>query len=61
MWIYCRALVAFISYFVIGAIILRVRYQKSGSELIINKEFWKEFPILVKVLFIIMISHIQKY
>ena len=46
---YCRALVAFISYFVIGAIILRVRYQKSGSDLIINKEFWKDFPILVKV------------
>ena len=45
----CRALMAFISYFVIGAIILRVRYQKSGSDLIINKEFWKDFPKLIKV------------
>ena len=47
--IYFRALVAFVSYFVIGAIILRVKYQKSGSDLIINKEFWKDFPILIKV------------
>ena len=37
----------FISYFVIGAILLRVRYQKSGSDLIINKEFWKDFLIKV--------------
>ena len=48
-FVHCRAFAAFVSYFVIGAVILRVKYQKSGTDLIINKEFWKDFPMLVKV------------
>jgi len=38
-----------VTYFVVGAVILRVKYQKSGTDLIIHKSFWKDFPFLVKV------------
>ena len=44
------AFAVFVTYFVVGAIVLRVKYQKSGSDLIINKSFWKDFPFLVKVI-----------
>ena len=44
-----RALVAFITYFVIGAVILKVKYDKTGSDLIIHKAFWKDLPFLIKV------------
>ena len=47
--IVCSAFVAFITYFIIGAVVLRVKYQRTGSDLIINKAFWKDFPFLLKV------------
>ena len=37
------------TYFIVGAVILRVRYQKSGTDLIIHKNFWMDLPFLVKV------------
>ena len=47
--IHCRALAAFVTYFIVGAVFLRVKHQKSGTDLIIHKEFWKDFPFLIKV------------
>lgn len=36
-------------YFIIGAVILKVKYQRAGSEIIPNKGFWFALPILIKV------------
>ena len=44
-----RAFAAFVTYFIVGAVFLRVKHQKSGTDLIIHKEFWKDFPYLLKV------------
>ena len=44
-----RAVVGLMVYFVAGAVILKVRYGKTGTELIPNKTFWKELPFLIKV------------
>ncbi|XP_065908180.1 uncharacterized protein [Dysidea avara] len=44
----CLGLAAFVTYFIVGAVFLRVKHQKSGTDLIINKEFWKDFPFLIK-------------
>ena len=49
-----RALVAFITYFVVGAVFLRVKHQKTGTDLIIHKEFWKDFPFLIKVKYVLL-------
>lgn len=44
----CLAFAGLVAYFIVGAVILRVRYQKSGTDLIIHKNFWKDLPFLVK-------------
>ena len=33
----------------VGAIIMKVRYQATGSDIIPNKSFWMSLPLLVKV------------
>ena len=40
---------AVLVYFIAGAVVMKVRYQATGSELIPNKTFWMALPILVKV------------
>jgi len=37
------------AYFIVGAIVLRVKYEASGRDLIINKAFWLDVPYLIKV------------
>ncbi|XP_065908203.1 uncharacterized protein [Dysidea avara] len=37
-----------IVYFVVGMIIMRVKYDKTGSDIIPNKTFWMSLPFLVK-------------
>ena len=44
-----RGLAAFVTYFIVGAVFLRVKHQKSGTDLIIHKAFWKDLPFLIKV------------
>ena len=39
----------FISYFVIGALIMKYRYNASGTDIIPNKKFWMSLPFLIKV------------
>ncbi len=45
----CRLLAGIAAYFVIGGVVMKFRYQKNGSDLIINKVFWFALPGLIKV------------
>ena len=38
-----------IVYFVAGIIINRVKFEKTGTDIIPNKELWLDLPYLVKV------------
>ena len=42
-------LVGFAAYFVIGALIMKFYYKASGSDIIPNKSFWLQFPLLIRV------------
>ena len=44
-----RFILAVVVYFVAGMIIMRVKYNKTGSDVIPNKDFWFTLPYLVKV------------
>ena len=33
----------------IGAVIMKVKFEKTGSEIIPNKHFWTELPLMLKV------------
>ena len=44
-----RLVIVVIVYFVVGMIIMRVKYDKTGSDIIPNKTFWMSLPFLVKV------------
>jgi len=44
-----RLVVAIVLYFVVGMIIMRVKFEKTGSDIIPNKTFWTSLPFLVKV------------
>ena len=44
-----RFILAVVVYFVAGMIIMRVKYQKTGTDIIPNREFWFTLPFLVKV------------
>lgn len=44
-----RFFLAIIVYFVAGMIIRKVKYEKTGSDIIPNKAFWIGLPSLVKV------------
>jgi hypothetical protein len=35
-------------YFIVGAIVLKFKFQKNGVELIPNVEFWKDVPLLIR-------------
>ena len=37
------------AYFVIGALVMALHYKRSGSEIVPNKNFWVQFPLLIKV------------
>ena len=36
-------------YFIVGAIIMKVKYDATGTDLIPNKDFWLGLPHLLKV------------
>ena len=44
-----RFFAAVVVYFVAGMIIMRVKFEKTGTDVIPNKEFWFALPFLVKV------------
>ncbi len=45
-----RLLGALIAYFVIGAVIMKVKYNAAGSDIIPHKAFWLALPLLIKVI-----------
>ena len=44
-----RLLAAIVTYFVAGAIVLKFKYERTGTDIIPQKNYWFELPILVKV------------
>ena len=38
-----------LAYFIVGAVIMRVKYQATGTDIIPNKNFWFNIPFLIKV------------
>ena len=45
----CSIILAFIAYFVIGAVIMAKVKGAQGMEIIPNIAFWKDLPLLIKV------------
>ena len=43
-------LVGVASYFIIGAVVMKVKFQATGSDIIPNKMFWIALPGLIKVI-----------
>jgi len=41
---------AFIAYCVVGMVVMRVKYDKTGTDVIPNKGLWFSLPSLVKVI-----------
>ena len=48
--ILCSLVVGIGIYIVMGIVVMRVRYQATGTDLIPNKNFWMSLPFLIKVL-----------
>ena len=44
-----RSVAALATYFIVGAVVLKLKLNGTGLEMIPNKQFWKELPFLVKV------------
>lgn len=44
-----RFAVCIVTYFVVGALIMKFHYQATGTDIIPNKNLWIQFPLVVKV------------
>ena len=44
-----RSLGALLAYFIIGAVIMKLKFQANGLEVVPNKAFWFALPFLIKV------------
>ena len=47
-------------YFIIGAIVMKFKFQKTGADIVPQKEFWISFPGLLKVRYIIILHNAIK-
>ena len=57
--IYIHRLIAgVISYFVAGALIMKLHYKATGTDIIPNKTFWFALPLLLKVSVITNSMHV---
>lgn len=58
-----RLIAGFAAYFVVGAVIMKVKFNKTGVEMIPQKNFWFALPGLIKVsTMVIIFRHFhQKY
>jgi len=55
---HCRFLGAVVTYFVVGAVVMRYRYgAQTITETLPNSGFWMEVPFLIKVQYIVHTSH----
>ena len=55
--IFNRLLVAMITYFIAGALVMKFHYQATGSDIVPNKAFWVQFPFLIKVYTLYLLTH----
>ena len=46
---FCSVIIGVVVYLVVGVIVMKVKYQAAGVDLIPNKAFWKSVPFLIKV------------
>ena len=44
-----RSIAALAMYFIIGAILMKFKFQKTGADIVPQKDFWISFPLLLKV------------
>ena len=44
-----RAIAVILTYFIVGGIILHVKFERRGLEVVPQKSFWFALPLLVKV------------
>ena len=44
-----RSIAGLVTYFVVGSLVNKVHFHKSGTEIIPNKDFWVAVPFLIKV------------
>ena len=49
-----RSIAAFVTYFIVGALIAKFKMNKTGLDLIPNKSFWKDLPFLLKVYYLVV-------
>lgn len=45
----CSLLVGIVVYFIMGGVVMKVKYNAAGIDLIPNRVFWKSIPGLIKV------------
>ena len=45
----CRLIIGIITYFVAGALIMKLHYKATGTDIIPNKKLWFALPIFIKV------------
>ena len=45
----CRLVIGVITYFVAGALIMKLHYKATGTDIIPNKKLWFSLPLLLKV------------
>ena len=44
-----RIIVSLVAYFIIGALLMKFQFHASGTDVIPNKTFWIQLPLLIKV------------
>ena len=44
-----RIIVSLVAYFIIGALLMKFQFQASGTDVVPNKTFWIQLPLLIKV------------
>jgi hypothetical protein len=44
------------AYFIVGTLVMVFHYKESGTNVVPNKNFWIQFPLLIKVIMILDIK-----
>ena len=50
VFIFNRIIVSLVAYFIIGALLMKFQFHESGTDVIPNKTFWIQLPLLIKVM-----------
>ena len=49
-------MVGLVTYFIAGAVIMRVRFDATGADLIPNRSFWAALPGLIWVILLLAVA-----